>query len=181
MGVIFKSDFHDGFGTWPLGYIPYGGADFGEVEAVARAVGDGGDDAFYDAWVAAGDRFAAEARATLAKGRRRSASELFLRASCFYCASMHPIYGAPVDPRLLVAYRKTIAAFDQGLSLFDTPVKPLTIPFEGASMAAYLIPAAGHENEVRPLLICTNGYDGTVTDLYFMTAAAASRRGYHSL
>ncbi len=181
MGAIFKSDFHDGFGTWPLGYIPYGGADFGEVEAVAKAIGDGGDEAFYDANVAAGDRFAAEAHAVLAKGRRRSASELFLRSSVFYGASYHPIYGEPVDPRLLAAFRKQIAAFDQGLTLLDEPVRRLTIPFEDASMPAYLIPAAGHANEVRPLLICTNGYDGTVTDLYYMIAVAASRRGYHSL
>jgi len=26
MAVLFKNDFLDGFGTWALGYIPYGGA-----------------------------------------------------------------------------------------------------------------------------------------------------------
>jgi hypothetical protein len=51
MAVLFKNDFLDGFGTWALGYIPYGGADFGEVQAVAQAVGDGDDGVFYDAWV----------------------------------------------------------------------------------------------------------------------------------
>jgi hypothetical protein len=55
MGLIFKDDFHDEFGTWPIGYIPYGGADFGEILAVAQAVGGGDDAAFYDAWTAAGD------------------------------------------------------------------------------------------------------------------------------
>ena len=40
MGLLFKDDFHDKFGTWPLAYIPYGGPDFGEILAVARAVGD---------------------------------------------------------------------------------------------------------------------------------------------
>ena len=33
----------------------------------------------------------------------------------------------------------------------------------------------------RPLLILTNGYDGTVTDMYFASAVAAARRGYHVL
>ena len=32
-----------------------------------------------------------------------------------------------------------------------------------------------------PLLILTNGYDATVTDMYFASAVAASRRGYHCL
>jgi hypothetical protein len=50
---LFRTDLHEAFGTWPLAYIPYGGADFGEVRAVAEAVGDGDDAAFYDAWNAA--------------------------------------------------------------------------------------------------------------------------------
>ena len=147
----FKDDFHDEFGAWPIAYIPYGGADFGEIQAVARAVGDGDDSAFYDAWVAAGDRLAAEAAA--AAGRRVSAHELFLRASCFYAASYHPLYGEPVDPRLIAAFRKQIDAFDRGLALSDPAVKSLRIPFEDTTLPAYLVPAAGHANDVRPLLI----------------------------
>lgn len=181
MGLLFKDDFHDEFGTWPLAYIPYGGADFGEVAAVARAVGDGDDGAFYDAWTASGERLAAEADAALTAGRRASARELLLRASCAFAASYHPIYGEPVDPRLLAAFRKQIAAFDQALALSDPPARPLRIPFEGASLPAYLIPAESRASQVRPLLILTNGYDATVTDMYFASAVAASRRGYHCL
>src|SRR5580698_3623370 len=106
MGLIFKDRLHEDFGTWPLAYIPYGGADFGEISAVAEAVGDGDDGAYYTAWNAAGDRLKADADAALAKGHVASARELYLRASVFYAASFHPIFGAPVDPRLLAAFRK---------------------------------------------------------------------------
>ena len=181
MGLIFKSDFHDGFGGWPLAYIPYGGADFGEILAVGKAVGDGDDSAYYEAWMAAGGRFAAAADEALAKGRRGSAQELLLRASCFYATSYHPIYGAPVDPRLATAFHKLTDAFDKGLALSDPAVAPLRIPFESTPLPGYFIPAAGHGREVRPLLILTNGYDGTITDMYFASAVAASRRGYHCL
>lgn len=61
MGILFKDELHDAFGTWPLGYIPFGGADFGEVLAVARTVGEGDNDAYYRAWTAAGDRLAEQA------------------------------------------------------------------------------------------------------------------------
>lgn len=181
MGQLFKDEFHDEFGTWPLAYIPYGGADFGEVAAVAQAVGDGDDGAFYDAWCASADRMVEEAEITLSKGHRASARDLFLRASSFYAASYHPIYGKPVDPRLLAAFRKQVAVFDKGLSLSEHPIEPLNIPFENGSLPAYLIPATGREKETRPLLILTNGYDATITDLYFASAVAASRRGYHCL
>jgi len=181
VGLIFKDDLHNEFGTWPLAYIPYGGADFGEVAAVARAVGEGDDSAFYDAWVKAADRLAAEGQALATRGRTVSARELFLRASCFYSASYHPLYGKPVDPRLVAAFRKQIDAFNKGLALRDPPVAPLRIPFEGASLPAYFIPAVGHESAVRPLVICTNGYDASVTDMYFASVVAVTARGYHCL
>jgi hypothetical protein len=103
--MLFETAFHDEFGTWPLAYIPYGGADFGEIAAVARAVGGGDDDAYYAAWVEAGDRLSGEAGTALAKGHRASARELLLRASCFYATAYHPLYGEPVDPRLVAAFR----------------------------------------------------------------------------
>ena len=179
--MLFKNELHEDFGTWPLAYIPYGGADFGELRAVAEAVGDGDDNAYYEAWHAAADRLKAEAEAALAKGHIISARELYLRASAFYATSFHPIYGAPVDPRLFAAFRKQVDALDKGLAIGPNPVLPLRIPFGRTPLPAYLIPALGFEDEVRPLIILNNGYDATITDMYFASAVAASRRGYHCL
>lgn len=181
MARLFRNALHDDFGTWPIAYIPYGGADYGEICAVAEVVGDGDDNAFHQAWSAAGDRLAAAADAALAKGHRASARDHYLRASVFYGASFHPLYGAPVDPRILAVYRKQVAALDKGLALGPHPVAPLSIPFGETPMPAYFIPAQGFEQQVRPLIIFNNGYDGTLTDMYFASAVAASRRGYHSL
>ncbi len=181
MGLLFRNDLHDEFGTWPLGYIPAGGADFGEVRAVAEAVGDGDDGAFHDAWVAAGDRQAAEAEAALAGGRIASARDLFLRAAVSYGASYHPLFGAPVDPRLADAFARQIAAFETGLGLGPEPVVRVDVPLDGATMPAYFAPAVGRTGRKGPLLILTNGYDGTVTDMYFASVVAATRRGYHCL
>jgi hypothetical protein len=97
--------------------MPYGGADFGEVWAVAEAIGDGDDAAYYDAWNTAGDRLTAEADKVLGKGHVASARALYLRASAFYATSFHPVYGAPVDPRLLAAFRKQVEALDAGFVL----------------------------------------------------------------
>jgi pimeloyl-ACP methyl ester carboxylesterase len=181
MGLIFKDRLHDEFGTWPLAYIPYGGADFGEVAAVGLAVGNGDDSAFYNAWVEAADRLAGEAQRLADRGRTASARNLFLRASCFYGVSYRPLFGRPVDPRLVAAFHKQMDAFNKGLALRDPPAAPLRIPFERTSLPAYFIPAVGYEAAVRPLLICTNGYDATITDMFFASAVAATARGYHCL
>lgn len=181
MGLAFQNDLHDDFGMRPAAYMPYGGADLGEILAVGRTVGDGDDAAFFEAWMAAGDRLAAEAQDAERRHHLASARELHLRASAFYSTAYRPLYGAPVDARLLAAFRKQMAAFDRGLALSSHPVTPMTIPLDGAHMPAYLVPAQGRETEVRPVVIFTNGYDATVTDMYFACALAAVRRGYHAL
>jgi pimeloyl-ACP methyl ester carboxylesterase len=179
--MIFNNEMHEEFGTWLLAYIPYGGADLGEVSAVAKAIGDGDDSAFYEALVRAADRLSHQAEEALKAEHRGSARELFLRSSAFYAASYHLLYGEPVDRRLLSAFRKQVEALDRGFSLFDPAVTPVRIPFKQTSMPAYLVPAQGYERAVRPLIIFTNGYDATITDMYFASAVAASRRGYHCL
>ena len=178
---LFDSEFHDEFGQWPVAYIPAGGADMGDIVAVADDVAGGDDSAFYQAWVAAGDRKTTEAQSVLAAGHRASARALFLRASCFYASAYHPLYGAPVDPRLVEAFDKQINAFQRAMELSAVPVQPISIPYEGTELPAYLIPAHGRETEVRPLLILNNGYDATITDLYFASGVAALDRGYHVL
>lgn len=181
MASLFRDALHEDFGTWPVAYIPYGGADFGEIRAVATAIGDGDDSAYYDAWNAAGDRLGAEADAALATGHAARARALYLKAGVFHHTSFHPLYGAPVDPRLMAAFRRGVAAFEKGLALGPHPVAPIAIPFEQTPIPGYFIPAEGCETAVRPLIIFSNGYDCTITDTYFACAVAASRRGYHSL
>ena len=120
MGLLYKDELLDAFGAWALAYIPYGGPDFGEIAAVAKAVGDGGGEAFHAGWVAAGDRAAKQAGEALQARRRKSARELFLKASAFYASSLPPLFGAPVDPRLIAAFRKQIDALRSGLAPFGT-------------------------------------------------------------
>ena len=162
MGLLFKDDMLDEFGSMPLGFAPYGGADFGEVRAIAQAVGDGDVAAFVAAWTGAGERLAGEAEAALAAGHPGSARELFLRASVHYGAALRPIFGAPADPRLVAAYGSQMALFDRAMALGTPPAAPFDIPFDGARMRAYLFPAEGAAEARRPLLILTNGYDGTL-------------------
>ncbi len=180
MGLFFRNDLFDQFGSWPLGYTATGGIDVGVIQAVGAAVGDGDASAYHAAWVAMGDRIAGEADAALAAGRP-TAGALYLQASVCYATSYHPLYGAPVDPRLTATFRRQIEVFDKGLSLRPVPVAPLRIPYQGTSMPGYLIRAEGRETETRPLVILTNGYDATVTENYFAVAVAVARRGYHCL
>ena len=72
MTALFATELHDEFGGWALAYIP---SEFGELQAIAAAVGTGDDDAFYRAWVTFGDRLVGEAQRCLAQGHETSARE----------------------------------------------------------------------------------------------------------
>ncbi|MBZ9937134.1 alpha/beta fold hydrolase [Mesorhizobium sp. BR1-1-16] len=181
MGLLFEDHLHDEFASWLLAYIPYGGPDFGEIAAIGRDVGHGDDTAFHAAFLKAAERNITEGEAAERAGRAESARELYLRASAFLAASYHPLYGAPTDPRLLATWRRQIEIMERAFALSDPWPQRLEVPFEGVAMPAWFVPAAAHADAVRPLVIFTNGYDATVTDMLFASAVAASRRGYHSL
>ena len=181
MGLLLKDPLHDGFASWALGYAPYGGADPGEIVAIVRAIGDGDDSAWYDAWTATANRLVEQGAACIGRAQRRSAREFYLHAASFYSFSYRPLFGEPIDARLTAAFRKQMAAFDRAMALSNPPIERLQIPFEGTTLPGYLMRAVRHEDERRPLLISTNGYDASVTDMFFATGVAAAERGYHCL
>ncbi len=97
---LFADALHDEFASWALGFAPFGGADVGELRAIASQVKDGDDAGYYAAWSAAAQRHLDAARHEAAAGRRASAHEDALQAACLFGPAMHIVYGAPVDPRL---------------------------------------------------------------------------------
>ena len=70
-----------------------------------------------------------------------------------------------------------MSALDKGLALGPNPAAPLAIPFGQTQLPAYFIPEEEIKAGARPLIIFNNGYDCTITDTYFASAVAASRRG----
>src|SRR5271166_4269138 len=100
MGLLLKDPLHDQFACWALGYAPYGGADAGEVVAIARVIADGDDSAYYDAWTAAADRLVEEGDACLGKEPapqrarilppRRQLLQLFLSSAVWRAGRLSP-------------------------------------------------------------------------------------------
>jgi pimeloyl-ACP methyl ester carboxylesterase len=163
-----------------LGLGLHGGPGVGEVQATCAAVVDGDDASWYSAWRSTADRLVQAGDACACGGHSVSAREAYLRACLCYKAAYHPLYGSPVDPRLLEAFRRQRAVFDKAADLMEPPGEPLTIDFEGVRLPAYLFrtPRAGTP---RPLLVVTSGYDSAIYESYFGQAVPALRRGYHCL
>src|SRR5829696_5783831 len=179
--VLSSNPLYDGFGQRGLFHAYYGGADFGEVTTTAERIGDSTSaDDWHREWVATADRMAGIGDESATAGHAVSAREAYLRASNYYRTSYLPLYGKPVDPRLVEAFERETDSFQKAARLFSPPIEVLEIPFEGGSLPAYFV-KVDNSRKPRPTILQTNGYDSTIQEMYFAHAPAAIRRGYNFL
>jgi hypothetical protein len=85
-----------------------------------------------------------------------------------------------VDPRLIEAFDREVDAFLKAAALFEPPIEPVEIPYEGTTLPGYFY-RVDDSARPRPTVIATNGYDATVQGMHFGHAVAAVRRGYNCL
>jgi pimeloyl-ACP methyl ester carboxylesterase len=156
------------------------GADFGECVTTVQRVGAGNVDDWHREWVATADRIAAIGDASAAAGHRASAQEAYSRACNYYRSAYFPLYGTPVDPRLVTAFEKETDTFLKGAALSETPIEAVEIPFEDTTLPAYFV-TVDDSGEPRPTIVHTNGYDSNIQEMSFAHAPAAIRRGYNVL
>lgn len=161
-----------------LGAAPYGLSEAGEVLATATRITDADADSWFDSWMATADRCLDEAGACEAGGHAVSARWLYLRAS-FYMGTAFFYVLATRDPsREVAVWRRHRDAFDRAMALWATPVEAVEIPYEDTALQGYLL--SGGDGP-RPLLIATNGSDGTMSDMLGAGVLDAVDRGYHVL
>ena len=180
MNLFFKDLMYDRQATATLAYTYYGGADLGECLTTTQQIQEGDAEGWYREWTATADRVFNLAEKSAAAGHRVSAREAYLRACNYYRASYPFLFGTPVDPRLIEAFDREVDAFLKAAALFEPPIEPVEIPYEGTTLPGYFY-RVDDTGQPRPTLIATNGYDATVQGMHFGHAAAAVRRGYNCL
>jgi pimeloyl-ACP methyl ester carboxylesterase len=157
-----------------------GGADIGECLTAARQIHEPDPTSWFDAWYGLAANLLAAAETSHAAGRRISALDSYLRASNYFRTAYTFLIGAPVDPRVLDAYRHQRDAFTAAAALMFPSAEPIAIPYGDTTLHGYLFRAAV-DGTPRPTLIITGGYDSTAEESYFFSGAAAVARGYTCL
>src|SRR5215217_4227638 len=140
---------------------------------------EGDRDGWYRQWTATAERVAGYADESARAGHAISASDDYLRASSYYRAAYVVLFGSPVDPRLVEAFDKETDAFQKAAALMTLPVEPVEIPFEGTTLPGYFC-RVDDSGRSRSTLVCTNGYDSTIYEMY-LDFGTALRRGYNLL
>lgn len=175
--------FNDPFYTYQslrtLSAVTSQAADIGECVATTKAIAEGDDESWYQAWAATANRLNNEAKSSLAKGCFISAKCLFQRASNYYRNAEFLLHSNPNDPRILQTSRAARTAFLNAMKLEDTSVVAIEIPFESTTLPGYFCTTKSKEK--RPLIIVQTGFDGTAEELYFIIGKAIVARGYNCL
>ncbi len=181
MTMHFADELLDAQFIRALAYAPADGADLGECLTTAERITSTDPVQWYAEWLATAERCEERAHADLRAGRRDHARSAWLRASTYHRTAGLLLLGP--DPRYAGSVRRQTEAFRRAADLFDVPPTPLAIPYADTTLPGYFFPSADPATDPgpRPLLIVTNGYDGTAEELYFANAAAALARGYHVL
>jgi pimeloyl-ACP methyl ester carboxylesterase len=162
-----------------LGHTAYGGADTGEVLSTAQRITAGDYDSWHDEWLATADRIAAEASEAQLLGHAVSARDGLLRASTYYRSAEFFLHGQGEDPRVEFSYGRQVECFRRAAALFDPPIEPVEIPYDGTTLSGYFYRGSG----VGPLptILMHNGFDGSAEEMHYFGAAAAQERGYNVL
>jgi len=161
-----------------VGVAPFGGSDVGECLAAARRVRGDDLDSWYGAWVAAAARTRELAETAEAAGQRETARLAWLRAVTYERTAGVMLLAPPLDDRLVESNARQSEAFRRAGALMDVAPEWLEIPYEDTTLPGFFLRAGDGR---RATVILTNGYDGTVEELYFSSGAAALARGYNVL
>ncbi len=177
---VLKDELLDAQALRAAGTAPYGGADIGDCLRTAASVSGTDLTSWHTAWTATAAAALALAETEHAAGRLESARLAFFRASTYFRTAGVMLLGQPLDARLVESYARQTSVFRSGAVLLATPPEILQIPYESTTLPGYFF-RPGPENQPRPTVILTGGYDGTAEELYFSNGAAALARGYNVL
>ena len=161
-----------------LGAAYSGAADIGEVLAAVDGVGAKDQRGWFQAWAALGDRVAGRADASSQRSHIFSASSAYLRASLYYGVAVNAASALDSTDDLLAVFHKHRNAWDRFVdTTAEADVERVDLPYEQTTLPGYLFRPRGASGPV-PLLIGTNGSDGSLAAMWPACTFGALRRGY---
>ncbi|MDO8186057.1 alpha/beta fold hydrolase [Conexibacter sp. JD483] len=183
MAWLSENEMWEAFGARTLMHAAYGGSDFGECRATIDRIGDALDrDAWAREWSATATALRDQADASAAAGHEVSAREAYLRAATYFRTAYAPFFTPARDEWLTGNSAAEVAALQRAVALWDPLAEWLEIPFEGASLPGIFVRARGAlSGEPRPTVVYTDGYDGTIGEMFVAHASAAYERGCNVL
>jgi len=161
-----------------LGAAYSGAADVGEVLAAIDEVKPNDDRGWFEAWAQLGDRVDGIADGCAERHHTTSAAEARLRASMYYAVAVNAASALDSTDELADVFHKHRKAWDAFVdSTTRASVERVSIPYEQTTLPGYVF-RPRRASGALPLLIGTNGSDGSLTAMWATCVFGALQRGY---
>lgn len=178
--MLFDDPQFEVWGMRALSHALYGGAEFGDCQVTASRIPDGDVDAWYREWRATGELWLRRADTCAEEGHTQSAHEGYLRAANYLRTAAPFLFDRHPSERLRDTAARSDEAFARAMATGRHPAQRVEIPIGSDSLPGWHVRFAD-DGVDRPLVICNNGYDSLLSELWFAQAAPALRRGYDCL
>jgi pimeloyl-ACP methyl ester carboxylesterase len=155
-----------------LGWGPAGGLDIGEAFYVASSISDGDPDSWVRSFANYGDALDAQASAWLARGWRRAAGEMRLKAFASYRSAWQ--FAAPGE-LFLSLYARHAACFAAALAELDLPATFFSALYRGKHLPGVFF---RNERADAPVVLVIGGADTCFEDLFLTVGRNLFERGY---
>lgn len=163
-----------------LGESYHSGGNVGKVLYLMSQVEDGNHESAFQAFKQAGDEARLLAAESESRGHRESARQAYLWAQNYYGSATY-FADASTDPsRLLPTWELLYDCWLKSLPLFEPAIEPVSIPYENTHLRGFYMRGKSPARR-RPLLILSNGSDGSLLDMWLLGGAGATARGYDCL
>ena len=157
-----------------LGETQEGGGAISECFQAASRMLPGDEESWHTEWLRVAERNHRRGDAAEAAGHIETAKNCWLRAVDYYRQA--EFWLAADDPRRLDTFDKLEACSHKWGRYLRPPLEVVEIPYEGACMYAYFLPAP-YRIDKQPVLICFGGLDSFKDEMWFMSASGAVKRG----
>lgn len=147
------------------------------VRQIAREGGDGGTEAFFEAWGALADRVRQLAVRDEAAGHPVSAAEKYARAAAYFITAER-MQARDYAPRKAM-YHTMLATMERFYATSDLGAARVEFPYEDNRLSAVYIPGRGAGP--RPCMVFCNGLDSTKEMVLLTLRDRFAKRGISTL
>jgi dipeptidyl aminopeptidase/acylaminoacyl peptidase len=177
MFELFPGNYRWSYNAWAA--LAAGG-EFGDLGLILDRLREraGNDEVWYDAWTWLANLLERRAEENLAVGTKTSAAENYFLASLYHKIAEQ--FVPPADPLRLQSYGRSLGTFEKARLMSDHGIERVLVPYEGATLPAYFIPARNRLGQ-NPTVIFLCGLDTTKEISYLRVRDKLAARGISCL
>ena len=176
---FFADEGFDFLAREAFGYAAQGIFDVGLVFATIAKVTDGDSDSWYAAWIETAEKLHNKATAALVAGHTATAARLFLSAAESYSQANANADRQSNQTLLGPTFDLQIQCWEAFIDASGDRVERVAIPYQPVDLPGYFF-SPDNSGKPRPLLVMTNGSEGSLSGLYGWGVTTALARDWNA-